>query len=192
MEAAGLAARLRPFHQPLVWSLDPLPGSLGQGCDEPGVGERGCALSLLVPLVWGCCRDFRPPVARQTRGPASPFRAALAPGQTFVLPLRTSPVSISLLPQKCIEMFFSGHDGLPGCTLPSRTLSLHLFVVPRCGHPVFGARRHRPGLGQPESGGERGGTSPAAAVPVPIPARPWGCPLPTTQERGRRCLPCCS
>lgn len=71
-----------------LWTL--LPGSLGQGCDEPGVGERGCALSLLVPLIWGRCRDFRPPVARQTHGPASPFRAALGLGQTFVSPLRTS------------------------------------------------------------------------------------------------------
>lgn len=31
MEAARLAARLRPFHQPLVWSLDPPAWFLGPG-----------------------------------------------------------------------------------------------------------------------------------------------------------------
>lgn len=67
-----------------------LPGSLGQACHDPGVGECSCALSLLVPAVWGPCRDFLPPVAWQTHGPASSFHAALAPGQTFALPLRTS------------------------------------------------------------------------------------------------------
>uniref|UniRef100_A0A8B9ESY3 N-acyl-aliphatic-L-amino acid amidohydrolase n=1 Tax=Anser cygnoides TaxID=8845 RepID=A0A8B9ESY3_ANSCY len=59
-------------------------------CHDPGVGECSCALSLLVPAVWGPCRDFLPPVAWQTHGPASSFHAALAPGQTFALPLRTS------------------------------------------------------------------------------------------------------